>query len=170
MKLAADTDGMIKLNKTGILEMLAQHAEILIGPEVYREAVEDGKARGYTDAVEIEEIVRRMIQQKRPRAHAETRRILQGVHLGLGEQEALGLYFSESADAIVSDDRGFLKLLDAHGIPYLTPAAALVMLFEHDILSQEQAHAALEQLKPSIRDEQYQAARRDIELSGRNGL
>ncbi len=46
MRFVVDADGMIKLNKAGVLELLAQQAEILIGPEVFREVVQEGKVRG----------------------------------------------------------------------------------------------------------------------------
>jgi hypothetical protein len=164
MKIACDADGLIKTNKAGILAILAQHVELLIGPAIFREAVTAGKARGYPDAAVLEQIIHRCVQQKRPQGHPRTAQMVQSVAVGAGEREALDLYLGEHADAVLSDDRGFLSLLSAHRIPYVTPAAVLVALCDWDVLTVQDAAHALELLCPLIRAEQYHAARTDLAI------
>lgn len=162
MKVACDADGLIKMAKAGILEVFAQYAKLLIGPQVYREAVEEGKARGYPDALDLERILKVHAQVPRTLRRTRTTQLLAGVSLGAGEREALQIYFTEQADAVLSDDRAFLSALEAQGIPFLTPAAIVVFLAERKLITLTEAHEALERLRPLIRSDQYELARQDL--------
>ena len=162
MRLVCDADGLIKLQKAGLLALLVHHAEVLIGPEVFREAVTEGIARGYPDAVELAQVLHAHRIPPAPPRHPHAVQIVQGTRLGPGETETLHLYFQARGDAIVSDDRAFVALLLTHQIPVLTPAAVVVALCEWGLVTIAPARQALERLRPLIRAEQYHAVQADL--------
>jgi hypothetical protein len=114
--------------------------------------------------VTLEQIIQHDVQQQPAPQQLRTTQIIQRATLGTGEREALKLYMNEHADAILSDDRGFLTLLGAHQIPYLTPAAVIVALCDWGILTIQGATHALALLRPLIRAEQYHAALAELAL------
>jgi len=132
MKVVCDADGLIKTAKAGVLNALAARVALLVGPEVYREAVEAGQARGHPDAQAIERVLEARaylaapLQGVRGRSHEQ--RAVEALPLGAGEKEAFLLYFREQADAVLSDDRDFLAALERAAVPFLTPAAVLYFL------------------------------------------
>lgn len=170
VKVVGDADALIKIGKAGFLEVLAEEVELIVGPEVYREAIIEGKSRGYADAYGLEQIVDAhvRVRDEVSGSRAQVEGLAKNIAFGAGEREALNLYLQEAADAILSDDRLFLEALDALEIAYLTPAAALLWLVERESLRREDAREALENLRPLIRSEQYEAALADIEDPGRN--
>jgi predicted nucleic acid-binding protein len=160
-KIVVDADGLIKLGKAGVLALLLESFEVLIPEAVYEEAVVIGKLELYEDAFALEKVLergpaRRLEARLDPRAG----RILQGVtELGKGERESLHIYHAEEANAVFSDDRVFLRLLEDNAVPYLTPAGLIVRLFEVGRLDRGEALAALDKLERHIRGSVYERAK-----------
>jgi predicted nucleic acid-binding protein len=154
LRLVVDADGLIKLARAGVIEALVNGLEVSVASQVWCEVVEAGSDRGYDDAAVIAGLADRIAVQV-PDAVA-TGMIPHGAaRLGAGERGTLALWYERSADAIVSDDRTFLALLGAHGVPFLTPAALLVLLTDSQLVSTDDARTALERLRPYIREDQY---------------
>jgi len=164
MKLVLDADGLIKLYKAGILKLVTQSRRCSIAQAVYKEAITQGKERMYEDAVGLEEVVRHTVAWKVAPASAQAKRILDmAPSLGKGERETLQLFFMESADAIVSDDRNFLTVLEQYGVNYIVPAALIVILYREGRIVLNEAQEALERIRPLIRRGVYEQVKEDLE-------
>lgn len=161
-KAVLDSDGLIKLAKAGILEAVVKAWNCLIPEAVYAETVRRGIQGAYPDALAIREVLHpSMVRPWVPHPRA-TRLLKQKRGLGRGEQEALHLFFTVRADAIISDDAAFVSVLDQAGLPYLPPALVLVRLADQRHLEPQAALDRLERMRPLIRPEVYEAARSDL--------
>jgi predicted nucleic acid-binding protein len=163
-KIVADADGLIKLGKSGALGRLLSAAEIVVPRSVYREAVEGGKKEMYEDAFELEKVLgeggAEVVEDKQDE---RAEKLLKGVvSLGAGERAALHVLFAREADAVLTDDRAFLNVLGRAGIRTLTPAAAIVSLFESGRLSRMEAIEALGSIEGLLREEVYEAAMEEL--------
>jgi len=158
--MVADADGLIKLGKSRVLGRLLSSVAILVPRTVYREAVEMGKREMYEDAFELE----RVLGEGRAEVVGEKEderagRLLEGTSsLGAGERAALHAYFAHEADAVLTDDRAFLNLLERAGIRTLVPAAAIVRLSDSGRLSRSEAIEALGRIEMLLRRGVYEAA------------
>jgi len=66
-------------------------------------------------------------------------------------------------DIISSDDRRFLKIIDALDVPYITPTALIIYLFNKKVLNSEEAKIYINNLKEMISEEEYYLALREVE-------
>ena len=157
-----DSDGLIKLAKSGALARVIREWHCLIPQAVYEETVERGKREAYPDAEEIERLVQGRV---RPSGENEQAKeiLTQARSLGRGEREALHLFFNEKADAIITDDRAFLAVLKRAKLPALPPALALVELARSGGIQLAEAGDALERMRGLIRADVHRQARRDLE-------
>ena len=158
-----DSDGLIKLAKAGILEVVVKAWNCLIPQAVYAETVERGIQAAYPDALGIREVLDPSMVRPSVRHPRATTLLEQKRALGRGEQEALHLFFAVQAHAIISDDAAFVTVLDQAGLRYLPPALVLVQLAHERRLEPRAALEGLERMRPFIRPEVYQAARSDLE-------
>ena len=73
------------------------------------------------------------------------------------------MYKSGGFDVISSDDSKFLKIVDALDIPYMTPSALIIYLFDKKMLSKVDAKTYIDNLKEMVSDEEYYLAIREVE-------
>jgi hypothetical protein len=148
MKLIMDADCLIKLTNAGGKEPVCRAFAVVIPVGVRREVVDEGGDR--PDAVTVERNIQAGVLAVA--GAGETRS-------GKGEDWALTLYGEGGYDGICSDDRRFLAKLRTLGIPFLTPAALIVVLAQKGCLSRDEAMARLVALAPLVSADEYTVAR-----------
>lgn len=141
---------------------------------VWEEAVEEGKRRMYEDAQVLE---RTLVEGGAEVGGEEQCRVSEellqrsGAYFGAGERAALAVFFARGANAILTDDGAFLRLLAGAKppVPALVPTAAIVRLAETGRLSVGAAREALERIEPYVRAGAYEAAMNELnEISERS--
>lgn len=164
MNLAIDTDALIKLTKSSSKGTIGTAFTVLVPSEVQREAVQQGKAGGFPDALRVEENIEKgVLTVRKPKRSPRTEAIVKDLRLSGGEADALRLHRSGGVDLIVSDDRRFLQILEAVGIPYTTPGLLIAALSRMGKLPREEALVHLEKLEAFISEEEYSEAKRAID-------
>ena len=164
-RIVVDADGLIKLGKSGTLAVLISTAEVLVPGAVYEEAVIAGKKEMYEDAFELERVLREGGAEvvKEERAERPSGGLLEDApSLGAGERAALGVMYAREADAILTDDRAFLKVLEEAGIRTVVPVAVIVGLAEGAKISAEEATEALGRIRDCVRREVYEPAMEEL--------
>ena len=161
-RIVLDSDGLIKLEKSGMLRVLCKTHTCIIPEGVFEETVKQGKIELYADAFRLEEEIKGKVEVKEAAENFRATEITKGKSLGKGEREVLHLFFNETADAIVSDDRSFLNLLEEKGIAFLNPAKAIVFLKRKDRIKKEEALEALNKIKELIRKDVYEKAKEEV--------
>lgn len=163
-KLVSDSDALIKLVNAGVLLVVAEELEIYISERVYEETVVQGKKYHYRDADIIEEIISGgKIKIKQIKKNKMANMQLRGcTHLGAGEKTTLHLFHQINAEAIVSDDQAFLEVLYSSKIPYLTSSELIAYMARDQKISKNQALAALENIRMSIREANYLKTKKQI--------
>ncbi|GEM_PF-2054633 len=159
MLLLLDADGLIKLNRAGVLETVASAFQCLVPESVYQEAVVDAKARGYSDAAVLEDIIAAKMKVQPASASPSSES-----GFGSGESGVLALLNMQTeASVVISDDRRFLALLARQQRDFLTPSDLIVFMAREGILNTTPARAFLEALRPHIQKDAYLEAIQDIE-------
>ena len=151
MKLVLDADAVIKLARAEVLGSLTDGARCYLSQQVYDEVLK-GKEKMYEDAFVAEALcTQRKIKVQEVSTEAKA-------GLGIGEWSSKQLFHTIKADAIVSDDRKFLSLLEREGVSFMVSTDCIVLLGLSQSLTKSEALLALEKIKPLVRQEQYRAA------------
>src|SRR3989338_2287863 len=144
-KIVFDSDGLIKMAKSGILEVALEHFDSCISQEVFDETVTEGKKLQFEDADFIEEMVTNnqlKIQKYSIDKNLEDK-LKNKPSLGVGEISAIHLFNSLKADAIITDDQKFIRFLQSEQLPAIVPASLIHKLHQLKKINKEQALSSL---------------------------
>lgn len=159
-----DSDTLIKLTKARAKEAVTSSTDIIIPPEVVREAVDEGKEGGFPDAFEIEQNIEKgalRVVETIETEDVET--IIKKLGLKGGEADVFRLFKAGKCEAVASDDQKFLDLISAMNIPHVTPSALLILAWREGTIDKETCRELLKKLKSVISDGEYQTALFELE-------
>ena len=152
-----DSDALIKLTKSELIEDIAKKSNLSISEEVFKEVVIEGKKRLYEDAFKIENMVKNNLIKK-----LKVKRAKNDLEVGAGETSTLALYKEKKFDIIVSDDRKFLNVLDKEEIKFVTPLGLIVALVKKGGLDKKKAINGIKNIKNLVREDIYDSAINEI--------
>jgi len=151
-----DSDALIKIAKASVKDVIVTNINVCVPMEVKREAVDEGKAGGYPDAIVIEDNIRKgKVKVVDAQPDELTESLIESLYLLGGEADSLRLYKGGDYDAIASDDQKFLDLIDGLGIPSITPAALLLYLWKSGKASKQETRKYIERIRGLISLEEY---------------
>ncbi|RLE49834.1 MAG: hypothetical protein DRJ33_07895 [Candidatus Methanomethylicota archaeon] len=159
--LDLDCDALIILAKISLMQKVAERFECVISEDVYEEVVVEGKRKGYSDALTVEELVKRGLIKVLP-VTPDRRALDITTGLGKGERTTLSLFFNVEADFVVTDDTRFLSRLIRAGVNHLDSATVIVLMFKLGFLTKSEALRALTSLRPLIKTDAFMKALKSI--------
>ena len=163
--IVSDSDGLIKLMKSGCLINILTSFECSITEDVFNETVVQGMERLYEDAYGINKLIEQSkLKVEKIIDNKYAKKILADKTFGAGECSTLHLYLNSGAKAIITDDRAFLNLLDKSEIPFIIPTDLIVRLYELKVISKDESIKALDRIKEYVSVHNYNTAIRNLEV------
>lgn len=154
-----DTDSLIKLTKSGIINEVCKHFKCTITEEVYDEAVTRGKSALHKDAFEIEKLIDKDLIKVKNAGKEEKP---ETVNLGKGELSLFRLH-KKVKWAIVTDDNAFINFLKTNKVEFIVPADFLTLMKKLNKMDSTKALNYLNSLKPHIKPKVYLNVKKVLE-------
>ena len=157
-KFVFDSDALIKLAKTGVLEEICRNYNCIITNEVKNESVDEGKKRMHEDALKIEEFINKKLLKVVDLKRAEQIK----ENLGKGEISTINLYFQEKNSIVVTDDSAFIKYMEESNVRFAIPADIILLMKKSNKVDKKTALNYLDKIKGFIREEVYNDVKQDV--------
>lgn len=162
-----DSDCLIKLTKGKAKEDVLMCVDVSVPEIVKAETVDEGKAYGYADPLEIEKNIKTgKIRVEPTHITPETRHVEETLRLKGGEVDVYSLFQRGEFTAIASDDQKFIRKMEEIGIPCITPTALIIYTWRMVAIDKERALELLENIKSMVSDEEYVLSKLEIEKGG----
>jgi hypothetical protein len=167
MKVAMDSDCLIKLTKARAKEDVSMCIDVIIPEIVKTETVDEGKAYGYPDPLEIEKNIKTgKIKVESIHVTPEIRNIAKTLRFEGGEVDVYSMFQKGGFVAIASDDQKFIRKMQEIDIPCFTPSALIILTWRKARIAKERALELLESIRSMISDEEYTISKLEIEKGG----
>jgi rRNA-processing protein FCF1 len=147
MNVLMDADCLIKLTKAGLKEAVCTHLTVVIPQVVKSEVVDLGK--NHTDSLVIKDNLDKGLLSL---SYIETQDVKD-------EEASLAIFQKGGFDAILSDDKRFIRRLRALDVPYVTPAVCIVILLKEGKINIREAMEELELLSRFISSDEYNSVK-----------
>jgi len=152
MRVLLDADALLKLTRAGAKELVVSAFSVVVPMEVIVEAVEEGKRAGHSDALVVEENVRRgRIAVASDLDASSTASVLRSP----GDRSILEHSLHGGFAAVVTDDGALLRHLKALGVSATVPAGLLLAAGRRKRRPASELRELLEALRPHISSEEY---------------
>lgn len=163
-KIVFDADGLIKMAKSGALDIALECFDSFVSQEVFDEAVTEGKKLQFEDADTIEEMIKNgQLKIKKYSIDKNFEDKLKNkTRLGPGEISAVHLFNSLKADAIITDDQKFIRFLESEQLPIIVPASLIHKICQLKKISKWQALSSLQKIRKLIKDDTFEKIERKI--------
>ncbi|MDI6903728.1 MAG: hypothetical protein QMC77_08335 [Methanocellales archaeon] len=163
LNVILDSDSLVKITKVGAKDAIVDNLRILIPPLVKKEVVDDGKDKGYPDAIIVErDIQDKKIEVVNTQKDNITENEIKSLRLKGGEQDIYRLCKQTKFDVVSSDDQKFLELLDVVNVKTLTPCSLIVLLYHLNLLKKKEALEILHRFKWLVSDEEFELSIAEI--------
>ena len=132
--IICDTNSLIYLAKTGLLELCCAYFTLII-PIIVKDECFNGKPGGNPETEEISVLIAKkkiIIQEQSSPSHCNPR-------LDAGEQAVYDLYLEVPGAVILTDDKKAVTLLKNNGISFISTPLIPVLLAKKNVLGREQA-------------------------------
>ena len=143
MNVLMDADCLIKFTKAGLKEAICTHLTVVIPQVVKREVIDLGK--NHPDSMVIKDNLDKGLLSLSDVEMQDVK----------GEEAVLAIFQQGGFDAILSDDKRFVRRLRALDVPYITPAVCIVFLLKQGKITLPEALEKLELLSPLISSDEY---------------
>lgn len=162
-----DSDCLIKLTKGMAKEDVSMCIDVIIPEIVKTETVDEGKAYGYPDPLEIEKNIKAgKIRVESTHMTPEIRHVAETLRLKGGEVDVYSMFQKGGFVAVASDDQKFIRKMEEIGIPCITPSALIILTWRMGAIDKERALGLLENIRATVSDEEYILSKLEIERGG----
>ena len=137
MKAIIDTSTLISLARISYLELVSRlNINIILSGKVYEEAVVEGKAKGFADAIVIQGFIdshNLKIIEVKDKFLKTLRQIIKKI-LAKGDESILALAIQEHAEWIITNDDGLGKIAMVLGFKVKATPDLLLLALEEKLL------------------------------------